>query len=137
MMKNTTRRSQRGFTLIEMVVSMLVLGIAATAIITLNSNLFYRLTDVRDLQTGTQLLQACAEKVMATRRRSGFSAVFECDEMSNFDGFDVPKISTQTVTGTSAITDSCPVNVQCKQVVITVKKNNISFTSVTLQMMNF
>ena len=137
MMENTTRPSQRGFTLIEMVVSMLVLGIAATAIITLNSNLFYRLTDVRDLQTGTQLLQACAEKVMATRRRSGFNATFECNEMTNFDGFDVPQISTQTVTGSSASTDPCPVNLPCKQVVITVKKNNISYTSVTLQLMNF
>jgi len=59
---------QRGFTLIESIIVIVVMAIAALAIISLNANIFTGRADNRNLLVGTALMQGCVEKILATRR---------------------------------------------------------------------
>jgi len=66
---------QRGFTLVEMVMVIVILGIASVALMDqfVNTSKSY-LIDER-LQTATQLAQECAEHILAMRRVQGYAAI--------------------------------------------------------------
>lgn len=68
------RRNQRGVTLVEVVMAIVILGIAAVAIMDqfVNSVRSYAVNE--SVQTATQLAQECAEHVLATRRLQGYAA---------------------------------------------------------------
>lgn len=59
-----------GFTLIETLIVMVVLGIAAVVIANLSGNLFLGQTANRGLVVGAQLMQQCAERLLARGRVS-------------------------------------------------------------------
>lgn len=77
--------ASRGFTLVESIIVLVVLGIAAAAIISLQGNIFRGKADNQSIQTGVQMMQACAEKILALKRTSGYSALASnnCTEMTN------------------------------------------------------
>lgn len=58
----------RGFTLIELIIVMVVLGIAAVSVISLSSNIFMGLQDNRDTLAKSQLMQECFESLLAKGR---------------------------------------------------------------------
>lgn len=100
---------QRGFTLIETLAVMVVLGIAAATIVTLQAQLFVRQSDNKDLQTASQRLQECAEQVLAIRRHTpgaGFGAVTtaSCSALGAVAGFGVPSLVLHDDTGASVAT---------------------------------
>ena len=127
--------TSKGFTLIETIVVMVLLSIAAVAIINLQGNVFNGQSGNKDLQVGVQLLQECAEQVIAVRRKSGLNAVTTatCSALGNYGGFGAP-IITLTADNTGA---ACPTGGTCNQVVITLSKGGSSLTPVTLELVNY
>ncbi len=134
-------QTQRGFTLLETVVVIALLGITSAAIINLNSSLFANASRVRDLQTNTQLLQACAEQVMATRRLNGFVDAPNYDAACDALPIVAPSGNIFSVTTTLNYTgSSCPVGATCQWVDI--KVNDPAGTlgpigPLTLQLMKY
>lgn len=66
--------ADRGFTLVETVITMVVLAIASVAIISLQGNIFNGQSGGRKMEIGAQLMQGCAEQMLATRRAIGYGA---------------------------------------------------------------
>lgn len=124
-----------GFTLIETIIVMVILSIAAVAIINLQGNVFNGQSNNKDLQVGAQLLQECAEQVIAVRRKSGLNAVTTstCNALGNYGGFGVP-IITIAADNTGAV---CPTGGTCNQVMITLSKGGSSLTPVTVELVNY
>ena len=68
------RCGQRGATLVEMVVVIIILGIASIAIMDQFVNMARSYAGNERLQTGAQLAQGCAEQILATRRLQGYAS---------------------------------------------------------------
>lgn len=68
-------RACAGFTLVEILIAMTALGLASVAIINLQGQVAVGDSQNRQVVAGTQLLQRCAETVLTTRRRLGFTSV--------------------------------------------------------------
>ena len=95
-----TLAGQRGFTLIESIVTASLLGLAAVAIMGVQKNIFSTQTTGRDELVGTELVQACAERILTVRRKSGYINVTNtlCNGMGGISGF----ASNPTVTFTDS-----------------------------------
>lgn len=110
------RTPSRGFTLVETLIVITVLGIAAAAIASLNGNLFYGQSSVKSMQVGTQLMQECAEQLLAIRRGSGFSASALADSASatsscsgiTLTGYGAPAVTVTSGNSTTANMGACP-----------------------------
>ncbi len=113
-----------GFTLVESIIVLVVLGIAAVGIISLQSQIFSGQSDIKNIQIGVQLMQECAEQVLATRRGSsgGYAAVTSpsfgtnaCGGMTAFGSYSIPSVTlTDPYTGAG-----CHTGGTCKLVSIT------------------
>lgn len=68
MMKRILSPHASGFTLIEIVISILLLSIVSTGIMLLYSGLFYKDSETLNAQEGTMLVQACAENITGMRK---------------------------------------------------------------------
>ena len=66
---------RQGFTLMEMVLAIVLLGVAAVVVLRLQPHLFAAQTAGRDEVTGLELQRACAERLLAVRRQQGYGAV--------------------------------------------------------------
>lgn len=122
-----------GFTLVESIIVLLVLAIAAVAIVSLQGNIFYGQSDNKDLQVGVQLMQECAEQILAIRQNNsqnnGYSDSSLTDRTaatSNCSGMTVTGYSAAKVTITSGNSSTtgmaaCPTSTgtNCKLVSIT------------------
>jgi prepilin-type N-terminal cleavage/methylation domain-containing protein len=62
------RSALAGFNLIECLIVLSVLGIAATTIISLQTNIFKGQTDNKTIQVAVQSMQECAERVLAAHK---------------------------------------------------------------------
>ena len=130
-MKAPQTCSPKGFTLMESVIALLILGAVSLAIISLNGNLFLRSTEMRELQQGAQLLQACLDQVVGTRKTSGFAATPDCSELNTL----VAGITLAV--NPNATVEYCPPNLQCKQIEIQVIRNGITSKPVSLLFVNY
>lgn len=124
----------RGFTLVESIIVLVALSIAAVAIISMQGNIFYGQSGNKDIQVGLQLMQECAEQILAKRRQSGYASVDQntCGTLGNYGGFGAP-----SVTITSDASAACPNGGTCKKVVISVSKTGASLTPVTLELVSY
>ena len=73
----------RGYTLIELLMVIVTLGIAAAAIVMLQGNIFSRRASMQDLQIGTQLIQDCSERLLATSRSAINGLGYNANALSN------------------------------------------------------
>jgi prepilin-type N-terminal cleavage/methylation domain-containing protein len=124
------RHAARGFTLVESIITLVILSLAALGIATLSGNIFNADAGNKDLQVGVQLMQECAEQVLAVRRVSGYATTPSCNvsTMPAFSGFGAPSVTTTAYTGAA-----CPTGGSCKQVVISVTPaGGASLTPITL-----
>jgi prepilin-type N-terminal cleavage/methylation domain-containing protein len=131
-----------GFTLIESIIVVVLLSLAAAAIISMQGNIFYGQSGNRDLEVGVQLMQECAEQVMAMRRQSGYAAVdaSTCNAVGTLSGsgFDAPSVTVTTEVGVGAVGEACPNGSTCTKVVISVNKTGgASLTPVTLELVSY
>lgn len=127
--------NSQGFTFIETIVVMTLLGIAAVTIIKLQGTVFYGKSDNKDLQVGVMLMQECAEQVIAVRRNAGYTAVntSTCSALGNYGGYTAPIVTvTADNTGTA-----CPTGGTCNKVVITLSKDGSKLTPVTLELVDY
>jgi len=72
-MKSLTLMRQRGVTLIEMVIVIVILAIAATALMDQFVNSAHSYQTNESVQTSAQLAQECAEHILATRRLQDYA----------------------------------------------------------------
>ena len=127
------RRAAGGFTLIEMIIVIVVLGVSMTAIISLQGQVVRGQTDNADYQTGVQLLQECAEQVLALRRASGYPAVNanSCSSLGAFSGY------TPSITISTPASPICAAGTTCDLLAITVTKSGSTLGPVNLLLVNY
>ncbi len=123
------RPASRGFTLMETLVAMLLLALLAVSAIGLNGQLFMQSANMRQLQIGTQLQQACVEQVLAQRKTNGYATVFSCASL-NDQGFTLTASDAPSV-------QYCPTGMQCRQINVGVSGNGISPSPATLLFVNY
>lgn len=140
-MKCTSRAAnpERGFTLVETMMVVVVLAIAAVGIAGLQGNMFSNQANVSTLQVKTRLQAECAEQILATRRyySDGYTTVAAgtsygtnlCGDITALSGYTVPSVAvTDPYTGTG-----CPASASCKLVVI----SQTGAASLTLMLVNY
>lgn len=124
----------RGYTLVESIIVLVVLSIAAVGIISMQANIFKGRSDNRNIEVGVQLMQECAEQILATRQHLGYANVNAntCDTLGNYGVFDGRSVN---VTPDNA--GVCPSGGTCKKVVIYVSKAGVNLTPVTLELVSY
>jgi prepilin-type N-terminal cleavage/methylation domain-containing protein len=127
------RSGSRGFTLVESVVVVVILGVASAVIATQQGNLFRGQSDNKDILIGAQLMQECAEQILAIRRRSSiaYSSVTtnSCSGLGNVGGFGAPVV---TLNAGNASVSTCA-STTCTAT-ITISKGSLSLAPITLRL---
>jgi prepilin-type N-terminal cleavage/methylation domain-containing protein len=129
----------RGFTLIESIMVIVVLGIAAIGIASVQSTIFNGQTSVKNLQVGTKLMEECAEQVLAVRRftADGYNAVNaaggfganQCGGVTALAGYTIPSVTiTDPYTGAG-----CTTGGTCK--LVSISQNGM--TPITLMLEDY
>jgi type II secretory pathway pseudopilin PulG len=83
------RRLQRGFTLLETILVIGMLTLVSLGILSMQPQVFKTQTNGRDQFVGFELMRACAERLLAVRRATGFGSVTSslCNGMGGVGGF--------------------------------------------------
>jgi prepilin-type N-terminal cleavage/methylation domain-containing protein len=127
----------RGFTLIESIIVLVVLSVAAAAIVTMQGNIFKGQADNKDIQVGAQLMQECAERVLAIRRQSNSAyasvTTSACSGLGNFGGFGVPVVTLRDDSNTSVTTCA---STTCTAT-ITIGKGGSNLAPITLRLATY
>ena len=127
----------RGFTLIEVIATMVLLSVGAVGIIGMYSNVGRNLSGNQDMQTAAQLVQECSEHVLAQRRNNA-AIDYAGVTGSTFCSAALPVMTgfTVTTTITSPYTPVfCPTT--CKLVTITVAKGAVTVATSSLMLVNY
>jgi prepilin-type N-terminal cleavage/methylation domain-containing protein len=119
-----SRRAAGGFTLMESIIVLVVLGIAAVAVQKLLGFVAADQTSISELQLRASIMQECAEELLAVRRNSsnavtGYDAITSVAIGNNCGGITAPNGYMPNVTVTDPYTGAgCPANHACKTVSI-------------------
>lgn len=129
----------KGFTLVETLLVMVVLGIAAVSIISLQGNIFSGQANNQTVQVGVQLMQECAEQILARRRSSttgyGYSGVTTATCGINSITSNVPSsLGAPTVTLKD---DTGSIVTTCATTICLVTISTAGLTPITLQLVNY
>ena len=127
----------RGFTLIEVIATMVLLSVGAVGIIGMYSNVGRNLSGNQDMQTAAQLVQECSEHVLAQRRNNvaiGYAGVTGV----NFCSAALPVMAGFTVT-TTVLDPYAPAFCPgaCKRVTISVAKGAVVVATSTIMLVNY
>lgn len=127
--------TQRGFTIIESIIALVILAIASVAIVSLQSDIFSGQSDNKSMEVGVQLMQECAEKILGVRRGAGYGGVMSstCDGLGNINGFGAPSIALNDASGTAITTcasSTCTAT-------ISIRKGTTTLTPITLRLVNY
>lgn len=137
------RASHRGFSLIESIIALVLLAIASASIIGLNATIFNGRSDGQAIQVGVQLMQECAEHILALRRAHGFTAAplanstaatASCNTMV-LTGYAAPTATLTIGNSTDNGMGACPnaTGSNCKLVAI----QQGSLPAITLMLVNY
>jgi prepilin-type N-terminal cleavage/methylation domain-containing protein len=148
-----TRRAA-GFTLIELVIVIVLMGIASAAVVGMVAQVAAGQEENTELQVGAQLLQECGEWLVANHRRdeSFFPNVLTGTSVNCFGGsaaYDpdgsgvIPQFSAVSVTVTDAAgTAACPPNVpaspvECKNAQLILTNGSVTLNPVNVVLVRF
>jgi prepilin-type N-terminal cleavage/methylation domain-containing protein len=126
-----------GFSLIELVIVIVVLSVAAIAILGQFSQAARSLMSTERVQTATQLTQAQAEQLLASRRVLGYSDASLAAGITNealtgnYSGY------TRTTTITEPVAVGCPAGATCKGVEITVSYGAATLSQLDLVLVDY
>ncbi len=111
----------KGFTLIELIAIILITSIGAIGLSRLSGNVNVGLATATNVQVMSQHAQACAERIIATRRDFGFSSVKLTTSMCN----PAPSGYTRLVSmpATYSGSGACPSGATCRDITVTVCAN--------------
>lgn len=124
--------SQRGATLIEMVMVIVLLAVAATAIMDqfTTSARSYRINE--SIQTAAQLAQECAEHILAARRLQGYATAITVNCPT------LPAVYTAAGYARTRTFDAAPAACfappDCREVTVTVTQDGVTRASVVLML---
>lgn len=116
----------RGFSLIELIMIIVVLGVVGALLATTFTQLPRSLDVSEGAQTASQLAQQCSERVLARRRAVGAGLGFasiatgSCAGLPALPGYAVNDIVAVLVGG------ACPPLAACRQVTVTVTRNLVT-----------
>jgi type II secretory pathway pseudopilin PulG len=108
-------KASGGFSLIEAAVAIVVLGIAATIIMSLQGNIFSGVDAEKNLQASSLTQQRCAETLTGLRKSKGYVSATEnaCSSMTTPTGA-VLSVSVLNITGSDS-TSACPLGQVCRR----------------------
>lgn len=135
------RHRQAGFTLFETILSIGILALAAAGMKTLQAGIFTTQTAARDLVTGTEIQQACAERLLGVRRQSGYASVTNtlCSTVGNVGGFGTAAVALSSTNGSTTSTAS-PCSLTTCTATITIAKTSgpaAPLPALTLRLSNY
>lgn len=128
---------QEGFSLIELVIVIVLVSIAAVALLQQFSQAAGSLVRNEQLQTASQLAQQKTEELLALRRLSGYAhatlAAGATNEAlaGNYAGYN------RTVTITEPAAGGCPGVSTCKSVVVNVNRGAGTLAEITLLLVSY
>lgn len=135
-------RAQKGFTLVEMVLVIIIISVASVPLFSLFSQASISLLSNEAIQTAAQLAQERAEFVLSRKRELGLNGpVAELavgppiteNLTGNFDIFNRSTGITSLPGGTGA----CPSVVPCKQVVVSVDAGGPTLAQITFLLVDY
>jgi type II secretory pathway pseudopilin PulG len=128
--------SQGGFTLFETVLVIAMLTAVSLCIVAMQPQVFKAQTTGRDQFVGSELMRACAERLLAVRRNTGYATVANslCTGMGGVGGFNSNLTVTLVDASGSAIT-TCS-SATCTATIIVAKSAApaATLTPITLQL---
>lgn len=129
-------KTQRGFTLIEIVMVIIIMAVTSVPIFGLFSQAGVTALSNGTIQTAIQLAQERAEHLIAVRRNQHYTAVdISVGQVENLTGSYAG--FTRTTTIDSAYTGSdCPA-VTCKQVTVGVTESGQTHAEITFILVNY
>ncbi len=135
-------RTQKGFTLIELVLVMIILSVASVPLFNLFSQSTSSLLSNEAIQTAAQLAQERAEFVLSRKRELGFNgpvAELAVDTLTenltgNFSSFTRTTVITQPLAPLFA---GCPGGAPCKRVIVSVDAGGPTLAQVTFLLVNY
>jgi len=125
----------RGYSLIELVIIIVVLGIAGAFFVTMFTQMPRSLGVDENAQTGSQLAQACSEQILAMRRGTvgyGPIASGSCASLPVLAGYTVSDVVDPAYAGAA-----CPLAGACKQVTVTVNAGAVNVAQTTFLLVNY
>lgn len=125
-------KGQRGFSLIELVVVIVLLGISAVALLQQFSQAAGSLGQNVQIQTAAQLAQGCAEHLLAVRRGEGYAIAIgtDCSGLAGIAGY----ATSVTPQGSPA---ACPVGASCEELLVTVNHGADTRAQVSLMLVDY
>ena len=129
-------RFQHGFTLFETILVIGILTLVSVGIMAMQPQVFKTQTNGRDQFVGSELMRACAERLLAVRRATGFGSVTSsiCNGMGGVGGFaNDPTVTLADANGNTITTCS---TATCTATIIVAKSvaPAATLTPITLQL---
>ena len=131
--------ASRGFSLIEIIIVIVVVSVAAVVLSGFFGGIAKSLGANEDIQTAAQLSQECSEHLLAMRRNPavGFAGITN----TICDALPPPLTGFARSVDVAPLTDSPPCTVTaagtCKKVVVTITKGADTPAAVTLMLVNY
>ena len=131
-----SRSRQRGFTLLEMIMVMVIITLASVPILGQFTQAGSTLLIDEEIQTAAQLAQARAETLLADRRANGYAAIAAgtVNETlaGNFAGYTRSTTVNQPPAGSG-----CAVGASCKEVIISVSRGGNIRSEITFILVDY
>ena len=107
---------EEGFTLIELVIVIMILGISSVSLVVLYGQVAGSVGINQNITAAAQLAQECGEYLLAQRRNNGYamSGISDCSALPAFNGYGPPLVTlTNPYSGAG-----CPATATCKRFTI-------------------
>jgi prepilin-type N-terminal cleavage/methylation domain-containing protein len=128
----------KGFSIIELVMVVVVVAIAGTAIGSAYAYLSRSLALNQDLQRGAQIAQECAEHIVGRARKPGtYASVPTGATACNAIAVAAPYSRTVAVADIAAVGTLCTVANGCKSVSITVQNGAVTLVTLNFMLVNY